>query len=293
MPYIMGVKDLLKVQHQGVSIKSLAQSISTLDLVDFTGWIVYVDAHMIIHRALRAYDLSYEGERLSHIDYMISLYNTFGQYDIELVWVFDPEQQIHLKEEELKVRGLRPDRSSITPHEKEIFINMIDLLGMPRIMCQKIEAEHMASLCSRKNPKSMVLSNDTDVLMYGANMLRYIPSTGYELYYIDRILDTYQISYNDFVRICLALGMDYVRGGTKGIGPKRVVDQVKGDKIQYTELQERVYTYITEELEECRRIQKESNVQEAITWLTLRGYSPSNPKIKSLNEQISHSTTTG
>jgi len=105
-----------------------------------------------------------------------------------------------------------------------------------------IEAEHTAALLSRTNKKSFVMSKDTDIFMYGANSI-HISYKTFEYYLIKDIRTYLDLSYDQFVKLCMALGNDYCPK-VKGVGPKTVVDKIKTNKIKFNKRQLEAYNYV-------------------------------------------------
>lgn len=130
---------------------------------------------------------------------------------------------------------------------------LMSLMGVEyHIAPQGREAEQYAADLAKDGELDIVISNDTDAIMFGAPIVilnntdkKTRTQWPYIVYKIDEILDEYNIDIDTFQKMCIALGTDFAPK-TKGVGPKTVFTSGKNKKLS-TE-QEIALTYIQSEL---------------------------------------------
>jgi len=273
----MGVQNLKKVEHKGIVIKNLFVERTVEQL---SGCTIYIDAMYMIHRYLHARK---ESETQAHLDMILFHYLLGTQHNITFVWVFDPVAAPTLKKEELEERALRGP--SIV--NKDIVLNakeLVALLGMRIIQCSAIEAEHSASLLSRQT-NSYVLSADTDVLMYGGNLLVPERNGTYSFCSATNLLASLDLSQEQFVDLCLMLGTDYA-DKTPRVGPKRVTDIVKAGNYTLTERQLEAKKHILLSDDDgklpCEEEPTHFNQTKTLTFLTTLGFTSKNNLVAQL-----------
>lgn len=221
----MTIKDLKKVLNRAGRPVSDVERVYNLDyLVELTGRCLYVDASVFLHSTKAAY-LEYNdvGEYIGHYKLIYNYYDKLVKfYNITLVWVFDPIKSPALKDRTTSERASNPNRSTIFDINIPTTMDFIKSLGMAAIRCDEIEAEHCASLYA-KSEDSYVLSTDSDVICYGANLinLKLSSKTVTVLKYNDVIEHLDNISREDFIKLCCLLGTDYCRK-TRGFGPSKL-----------------------------------------------------------------------
>jgi len=270
----MGVKDLFKVVHNGIRLRDMCREITKLDFTDLTGYTFYIDASNFMHRNLQAFKLYHGEHRVSHIHILLLLYKQCVEYNISLVFVYDPVTAPLYKKKLIEERMSDPNRSVITDHEREIFSTVVKFLGITEIRSKDIEAEHLACILSRLNKMSLVYSHDSDTLMYGGDMIKNEHGI-YVIYYLDKILETFELTRTQFIQVCLTLGMDYYPG-IKGIGPKTVIKKIKSGSIEFDDEFIRIFNYVTTVDSDYYAIYTEANLTEAKNFLSGLGFTPEN-----------------
>lgn len=236
----MGVKQLMKVIYKSIMLETFGTQKTKSDLSNMT---IFIDAMSFIYRVLTARK---ETETMGHIDMILHYYNLSNENNISFIWIFDPVETPEIKKPEQERRKSKKQRYgtiSITPDIVRDSMFLIKNLGMKTILCNDIEAEHYASVLSRLMENSAVLSRDTDVLMYGANLLIPISGYGFRFYNISEILSTYELTYEQFVDACLLLGTDYA-AKTKGVGSKTVIPKVVNGNYTLTTEQVKARNHI-------------------------------------------------
>ncbi len=129
--------------------------------------------------------------------------------------------------------------------------HMLNLMGINYIVAPHgIDAEHVGAALSYYNIIDYFITTDPDYLLYAAGlrhventkstfrMLKKIPKKQqYHLYELDTVLTNIDITPKQFILIAICLGVDVIShpdysttSGIKGIGAKRVVDIIKGNK---------------------------------------------------------------
>ena len=130
---------------------------------------------------------------------------------------------------------------------------LMRLMGVEfHVAPQGREAEQYAADLAKDGELDIVISNDTDAVMFGAPIVilnntdkATKAQSPYVMYKIDEILDEYKIDMDTFQKMCVALGTDFAPK-TKGIGPKTVFTSGKNKQLD-TE-QEAALAYIQSEL---------------------------------------------
>lgn len=122
---------------------------------------------------------------------------------------------------------------STTLLAKQMVLMMgIDAHTPPR----EYEAEHYASLIAET-----VISNDSDCMFFGAVEMLTKKGGVWRCYNLENILVTYDISMEDFRRICVALGTDFCKK-VPGVGVKTVrnlkfdIDDEQRNIIEYASI---------------------------------------------------------
>jgi 5'-3' exonuclease len=114
------------------------------------------------------------------------------------------------------------------------------------------EAEQYAADLAKDGELDIVISNDTDAVMFGAPIVilnntdkKTKTQFPYVVYKIDEILTMYNIELRTFQKMCVALGTDFAPK-TKGVGPKTVFTSGKNKQLDME--QEVALSYIRSEL---------------------------------------------
>jgi 5'-3' exonuclease len=178
--------------------------------------IVLVDASVIIYRALLSHkhQLSEANSNYKITDHLKSIMyyvKNLRSNDIKQVWMFDQHNRTSIKHGNNENRILLYEKLEESKH-------FLLVLGIPTITCgDNCEAEQLASYMIKMKWADYVLSTDSDVLMFGGNLLRLVlvkeegkkNQTHYELYNIDRILRALNLDLKEFQSMCVSLGTDF------------------------------------------------------------------------------------
>ena len=124
---------------------------------------------------------------------------------------------------------------NITPSRKHFNIlkNILEEYNIQYVIADKIEAEQLAVKICKEYSFDGVLSPDSDVLIFGYNVIQY-DKGDYFIYYLDEILKEMDITLSDLCIIGIILGCDFCEK-TEKIGPKRVLKKFKDIKLPKAE----------------------------------------------------------
>jgi len=116
---------------------------------------------------------------------------------------------------------------SITHDDKIATKNLLEKLGVPHVKAPG-EAEKFASELFKAGLVDAVLSDDTDVLMYGVTMISKIDTKTETVLEIEQsdLLKQLDLSSESFKHLCITLGTDY-NTNIKGIGPIKALNLIK------------------------------------------------------------------
>lgn len=280
----MGVEDFSKIEYNGIKISQLEERFNEEDLVRLSGCTIYVDTSFLIHQSIHARKLkNSKGGDTGHYMGIIETLLTFAGYDIKLIWVIDPVNKTHFKSETIKKRQTKQP-IIYSSEETELFLLS---LGQTVMKCVNLEAEHYASILCRQNlSNSYVLTEDSDVLMYGANRISKRKGV-FHILRINDILNAFGITYEMLLLVCIYLGNDYC-SRIPLHGPKTIIKRIKGEK-ELGQLSERhlmVKDYVLSECEQPIIINGISNIETAINILIENGFSETARSIKSLRKYL-------
>lgn len=249
----------------GVNITSLLSS-REVSFSDFKGKVVAIDASIFIHNFLhniRTFDGSLfsdsKGNITSHLIGILSRTCTLLSQNIKPVFVFDGKPPTMKSGELLKreayrekarelyeiakdkgdIENMKKYASSSIRMNKEIVDDakkLISLLGCPFIQAPS-EAEAQASFLVSKGDASVVVSQDSDVLLFGAPFLvRNFFASGKKIkgkeifpleFSLKKTLEEKNISLDQLIFLSMLVGTDYNVGGIKKIGPTKALELVK------------------------------------------------------------------
>jgi 5'-3' exonuclease len=132
----------------------------------------------------------------------------------------EPKEQIDLKAIETKVNRLQSNIISIRPEDFQMTKDLFEILKIPYYNAP-MEAETACSDLCKRGLVDAVLSEDTDVLAYGApTFLTKIDTNSSICYKIDfqEVLEAMKLSADTFLDFCIMCGCDYNKNIPK-IGP--------------------------------------------------------------------------
>lgn len=157
---------------------------------------------------------------LSRSSSTISLYSlsNFDNLNLELDYDIDNKHKLkeHLKTitDKLEKEVSKADNKSQGISSKKIadIKQLLDYLGVPYIHNKNYEADIICAHLVRNNIVDYCISNDMDMLTFGCNkVIRNLSFTNdlIDIYNLDNILQDLEVSYQQFIDICILMGCDY------------------------------------------------------------------------------------
>lgn len=276
----MGIKNFFKIVHEGIEMESLGD---VKELREFAGKDICIDASWVIYSSLLALShvgaLSDEkGNPTGHINNVIQRVIMYRREGLQQLWIFDNPERNPMKAEEYAQREERRRKSDnekaqfrmTSKHVRQI-IKLLGFMGISYIVAPPgVEAEHYGACLCKAGLCNMMLSGDSDVLVFGGKLLRQYKvktpgkktkKTVYQLYDPDIIMGEYELSERQFAEVAVALGSDFAPK-VRGIGPKTVIKRVINGNIAFDKQQEKVVDYIIESVKMCPEDLHESDFDE-------------------------------
>lgn len=291
----MGIKGLFMLElpksKSGKKVDSVGE---VIDLKDMKGMTLAIDASGMIYSTILA--LKYvkgmtdsDGNITSHINTIFFKVLLFKRMGIKQIWVFDSPNSSNLKKmHELQKRAERKKKAktekgqfTMTSEHANDVKKLLRYMGISYIQAPDgIEAEHYAAKLTEGPEESRfcdyVLSADSDVLLFGGNMLRIQKingKTGYKIYERKKVLKALGLNQSQFRKLALTLGTDFAPK-VPGIGPKRAIQAVLDDKIKLNKIQKKALKLIKAEVpmkQKDFRLHK-FNRTKLINWLVSKGF---------------------
>jgi flap endonuclease-1 len=277
----MGVKDLFKLpisneEHEyydpeaGNTLNNLGERI---ELSSLEGHRIAIDASDYIYNSLLAMShvealTDSEGNPTSHILRIFNTVQMLHRAKVKQLWVFDSSKPNKFKKFEAEKRRDRRQIGKSRGQEKQAFVmtgkhvadikKLLTLMGVTYVEAPEgIEAEHYGAYMTSgeigERFCTYMLSADSDVLIFGGNLLRHVTErsasgktkkTVYKVYELEDVLSALDVDYDEFLKIAVALGTDFQESKIKGVGPKTVVKKVKNDTVNIPEDLEEVMDYL-------------------------------------------------
>lgn len=260
----MGVKNLFQIpvadsdhpQH-GSPLRDIGEEI---DLSDMKGHRICVDASDFIYNSLLAFArvdtlTDSDGNSTGHILRIFSLVQSLHKSGVHQVWVFDSPKPNKFKKYEQEKRRERRAIAATNGQEKQSFVmtskhvndikKLLALMGISYMEAPDgIEAEHYGAFLTAgtigERFCTYMLSADSDVLVFGGNLLRHMKPPGskktvYKVYEQDEVLEALGITYDQLLQVAVCLGTDFQSAKVARIGPKTVIKKVKDESVTFTE----------------------------------------------------------
>lgn len=274
----MGITNFFKIpvaksghEHEGEPLEVIGE------VVDFSllkGIRVGIDASGIIYNSLTAFDkiatlTDADGNPTGHLLKIIALASMLKKAEINQVWNFDSPKCTPLKSSTNKKRNAKRDAAAAKGDSRNAFKitgpliedtkQLLYALGIPVIQAPDgFEAEHYGAQLTKPGPNGAAyydyfISADSDVIMFGGNLLRYVKEasasgkskkTVYKIYTQEAVLGALDITYDHLVEVCVTLGTDFQESKVTGVGIKRVVDKVQYGDITFNDNQKQAIEYI-------------------------------------------------
>jgi 5'-3' exonuclease len=129
---------------------------------------------------------------------------------------------------ENKINKMRKYVLNITPQDFDVTKQLFDILNVPWYIAP-LEAETMCACLCKRGLVDAVLSEDTDVLAYGAPIFLSKINTTHETFtYINyqELLEQLELSSESFLDLCIMCGTDYNKN-IYMIGPEKSYTMIK------------------------------------------------------------------
>jgi len=277
-----------KSDYNEQTIADMGRSIELKELSDDR---VCIDTSYIIYSSILAMQYvaaltDEDGRTTSHILTILNKVLNMKKEKLSQVWVFDSPKVNPLKRNELNTRAQKRDASTnekvqfkmTGEHVKDIQ-DLLKYLGILYIVAPDgIEAEQYGALLtigesSQRYCKYMI-SGDTDVLMFGGNLLKPLPrGGGFVAFELNDILDEMEITREQFVTMGIALGSDFALK-TPGFGPATIHTKARYNKIKLTDEQKKAYDYfmLDVEMTEAHMVENNYDREGLLDFLVARGF---------------------
>lgn len=242
----MGVKDFFKiVDHNKIEFGEHGKKV---ELSDLEGKNILVDGNLIAWQCMTARSektalRDREGNITQHLKFVMNKVIMFNNNGIRQTWVFDNPSQNPRKLETNNLRKKRSgDRLRLTSDHYEEIKELLKLMGIPIIIAPiGIEAEQyaswMTSLSSEDNEDAFddnryhyILSTDSDVMLFGGNMLRQYKKNKkicYSIFDHGDFMNKIEMDMEELFMVATVMGHDFYPSGIAGIACKTVYKKVK------------------------------------------------------------------
>ncbi|KAM4617575.1 flap endonuclease 1 [Discoglossus pictus] len=233
------------------------------DIKSYFGRKVAVDASMCIYQFLIAVRQdgnvlqNEDGETTSHLMGMFYRTIRMVEHGIKPVYVFDGKPP-HLKSGELAKRSERRAEAEkqleaaqeagdvenvekfnkrlvkVTKQHNEECKKLLTLMGIPYVDAP-CEAEATCAALVKAGKVYGAATEDMDALTFGTPvLLRHLTTSEakklpIQEFHLNRALQDMEVSYEQFVDLCILLGSDYCET-IRGVGPKRAIDLIRQHK---------------------------------------------------------------
>ena len=236
----MGIKGLTQL------IKQYSpNSIQTTNLYKLSGKRVAIDASLFMYKMLinmrgpdKSYLTSKDGKVVSHITGIFYKTSNYLALNITPIYVFDgkpPKNKgdvIKNRQDKASNAKLAMTNTELTEEQKnnlekqtirltkqhvDDIKDLLDLMGVSYVQAHG-EAEAYASEMCRQNMVDYVVPEDMDTLAFGApRMIRTCLDKSIKrkdiisIIHLDKILENFNLSYQEFVDLCILCGCDYCK----------------------------------------------------------------------------------
>jgi flap endonuclease-1 len=297
----MGVKSFFEMLIKNVLSNFEGQKICDLGedvtLGDLEGERVGVDASTMIYQALLALQFvtsltDSSGKPTGHINTIFNKVLMLMVAGVDQVWIFDSPKPNALKKRELAERAKRRAKATddkrafkmTSEHVKDIQ-DLLTQMGILYIVAPPgVEAEQYGAILTQGEDPfcKYMMSGDSDVLMFGGNLLRPMTKrsasgkskkTVYATYELDTILKEFGINREELVTMGVCLGSDFAPK-TVRIGPASVHNAFKNGKLALTTEQQAAHDYFMSDIEmtSADLVKNKYDKEKLVSFLTRRGF---------------------
>lgn len=297
----MGIKNFFKIINKNsrsdYGNESIGEMGERVELEDMKGERLAIDVSNMIYQAILAMQFvntltDTQGRPTAHILTIFNKVLQMKKFGIDQVWVFDSPHVNPLKTEELQKRRKRREKSKndkvqfqMTSEHVEDIKELLQHMGVSYIIAPEgIEAEQYGAVLTAGSIEERycqyMISGDSDVLLFGGNLLRPISKRQsedgkphYMAYDVNMIMEEMDLDRDKLVKMGLAMGSDFAEK-TPRLGAKTVHAKARYDKIPLTIEQEVAYNYFMSEVElgEADMVENQYNREELLLFLERRGF---------------------
>lgn len=241
----MGITNLAKF------IKTYApDTIKDITLKDLEDKVIAIDTSIVLYQFLVAISSQQlktsDGKITSHIHAIITKALSLVKKKIKPIFVFDgvaPDLKSSILEERknIKLDAKKALDSELSDEDKLKYLKrsvyltkeqmmeckeILTLIGIPVINAPG-EADPQCAYLVKNDIADGVISEDMDLLTFGCKQLiRGSTQNAMKVYNINKLLTTLDITYQQFIDLCVLMGCDYT-STIQGIGMKRAFDLLK------------------------------------------------------------------
>lgn len=306
----MGVKDFFKIKITNKKSqwygKTIAEMGRVIRLTSLKGMRVCIDASGMIYASILALEKVHsltdaEGNPTAHLNTIFNKIIQLEQAGIQQVWIFDSREPNDMKKLELAKRAEKRAQAAengyanadkiaykLTSQHVNETKELLKKMGVMYIEAPPgIEAEQYGAFLTKGSESERwcqyMISSDSDVLIFGGNLLRIASQksatgksskTVYQVFEIDTVLSELGITYDQLLKIAVAMGTDF-NEKTPKVGPATVLRQVMDDNLFYDAMQEKAMRYFKSEPphdEPAETMQGEYNQDAVVEMLVARGF---------------------
>ena len=184
-------------------------------------------------RRRRADAIAKQFKRVERLEKALQTYKTIGKLSDELKSIKCSNRRLLVDTFDIKcmeeyVLKARSNLFNVSSSDFDVLKTILDLTNTPRIQA-KGEAEALCVQMVKNGDVKAALTTDSDALTYGCpllfNKINYKENT-FTAVCIDDILKRLELSYEQFVDLCIMCGTDYNKNIFR-IGPNRALDLIK------------------------------------------------------------------
>lgn len=204
----------------------------------------YTNKKIAIDTSIYMYKYKYKATQKQFLQRFQYQINQFERNNITPLYIFDgpaPIEKLQVKQQRKVSQEKNEDAIIITKDDiqklKEKFDeNEINYCQAPE------EGEKFCSYLNKIDKVDVVMSNDLDSLLFGANTLLTQSKDGYIEYTLQEVLAKLNITLNQLIQLGIASGCDYNTIGVPGMGPSKCLKRFKkeGDIKQWNDCPENI-----------------------------------------------------
>ncbi|XP_048020445.1 probable flap endonuclease 1 homolog [Megalobrama amblycephala] len=206
------------------------ESTRNKEIGDYSGKIIALDTSIVVNQFRSALPSHLKLSPLAGLFYRTL---TFLEHDIKPVFVLDgkpPSQKRAVLEKRAQTTGWNSSQNPNTVSNfKQDCLRLLQLMGVPCIKAPG-EAEALCAHLVKSGTVNAVASEDMDTLAFGGTvLLRQLNAkkdSEVTEYSLPKLLEALQLTYKQFVDLCILLGCDYC-DKIGGLGPSRALKLIK------------------------------------------------------------------